>query len=349
MSGGPDVLHKQARVALLDHQRAHTTEIILSKIKQDFDVVLQVVREMRFDRISPECVESIRQLMPTSDERARFEAFQGAECSLATKADRFFSKLVRVPRLQSKLEALWFVFQIETTSTEIDLASRGVIRASTDIRKSSRLKTLLGAVVDLGNALNGTERGGRKTRGIRLDQIGKLRDTRSFDGKTTLLHFLISQIEQCDPGALDVASELGSLDEATAKVHFRDIDERMRAMRRGLEALQREVSIMAGECEDGGERKESADHAALAAVCESSSQVMGQLGLVVSDAKAEFSATAKFFCEPAGAESSAEQPSQFFGTVRGFISHFEAAKTKEREKIEICKQALTLPVDAEAT
>ena len=68
-----------------------------------------------------------------------------------------------------------------------------------------------------------------------------LADTRSFDGKTTLLHYLVSHCERRDKDLLAVDTDLQHLP-AAARRTFAALDDDLAPLQRGLAALKSEIT-----------------------------------------------------------------------------------------------------------
>ena len=92
-------------------------------------------------------------------------------------------------------------------------------------------------VLNLGNALN-ANRG--VARGFTLSSLPKLLDTRSFDGTTTLLHYLVAHLESRDEELLSFAAELPHLERA-ARLTFAMVEEELAPLGGGLAALETEL------------------------------------------------------------------------------------------------------------
>lgn len=119
----------------------------------------------------------------------------------------------------------------------------------------------------LGNALNAA-RG--PAHGFALSSLPKLLDTRSFDGKTTLLHYLVAHLENKDEDLLQFTLDLPHLDKA-ARLTFAQVEEELAPLRKGLGALAAEVTAAAGRVgaaeakkakRESAERSTRADRAA---------------------------------------------------------------------------------------
>eukprot|EP00854_Cymbomonas_tetramitiformis_P014847 gene14847-17552_t len=85
----------------------------------------------------------------------------------------------------------------------------GMTGAVLDLMESSRMKALLKLILVVGNTLNQRR---SQCHGFRLDSLARLTDTKSFDGSTTLLHYLVAHAERASKDFLDLSDEFPSLD-----------------------------------------------------------------------------------------------------------------------------------------
>ena len=95
-------------------------------------------------------------------------------------------------------------------------------------------------------------------------------DTRSFDGKTTLLHYLVAHLENKDEDLLQFTSDLPHLERA-ARLTFAQVEEELAPLHKGLGALASEVAAATERVEaaetkkaerEATERSSRADRAA---------------------------------------------------------------------------------------
>ncbi len=82
-----------------------------------------------------------------------------------------------------------------------------MLAAVSEVEKSKKLKNILEIILAIGNYLNGsTPRG--QAYGFKLEALKKLRDTKSADNQTTLLHYIVQLVEKQDEDALAFSKDL---------------------------------------------------------------------------------------------------------------------------------------------
>ena len=92
-------------------------------------------------------------------------------------------------------------------------ADAGLVeRACDELSKSSRLRQILGIVLQFGNRLNTAgSKTKRKAGAFTLDSLLKLHQAKAFDKKTTFLHYLVLIVQRNNDGLLNFADELPSV------------------------------------------------------------------------------------------------------------------------------------------
>ena len=102
---------------------------------------------------------------------------------------------------------LLFELQIDELAKAVETKTNVIMSACNDVRSSERFVRLLGIVLQIGNSMNkGTSKGGAK--GIKLNSLMKLTQTRTNSGQTLLEYIIVHVMEKCPSLlALDAVSE----------------------------------------------------------------------------------------------------------------------------------------------
>ena len=227
---------KNAFVTLLDLKRGSNIEIMLSQIKVSLDDIAVAVQTIDDEVLDAESVQSMIRFLPTADELALVRSYEGDEQRLG-KAERYFRRLGTVNGFESKLRALAFKQGFTETVGAVRDWCDTIESCSHELQTSPKMGRVLALVLNLGNALN-SARG--PAHGFALSSLPKLLDTRSFDGTTTLLHYLVAHLENKDEDLLQFTQELLSLERA-ARLTFAQVEEELAPLHRGIEALAAEV------------------------------------------------------------------------------------------------------------
>ncbi|XP_065848808.1 formin-like protein 13 [Euphorbia lathyris] len=234
-SRGPKV----ERVQLIDHRRAYNCEIMLSKVKVPLNELTRFVLALEDSVLDIDQVENLIKFCPTKEEIELLKNYTGEKEKLG-KCEQFFTELMQVPRIESKLRVFSFKMQFLTQISDLRRSLNVVNCATEEIRSSEKLKRIMQTILSLGNALNqGTARGAAI--GFRLDSLLKLTDTRARNNKMTLMHYLCKVLADKLPELLDFSKELANLEPA-ARIQLKIMAEEMQAISKGLEKTVQELS-----------------------------------------------------------------------------------------------------------
>ncbi|GJZ84345.1 formin-like protein 20 [Tanacetum coccineum] len=201
-------------------RRANNTLIMLTKVKMEYPQIVEAILAMNDELLDADQLENILKFCPTKEETDQLKNYQGDK-ELLGKCEEYFLELMKVPRMESKVNCFLFKIQFNT-QLFFQLAefkkSLNIVNAACDevdtVRKSDKLKGIMKRILYLGNTLNqGTARGSAV--GFKLDSLLKLTDTRSSISKMTLMHYLCKVLASKAPDLLDFHEDLVSLEAAT--------------------------------------------------------------------------------------------------------------------------------------
>ena len=238
----------------------------------------------------------------------------------------------------------------------------GLMRAAcAELRECSPFSKLLQAVLELGNYLNaGTQRGAAA--GFKLDTLLKLADVKGVDRKTSLLQFVVQQMQGSEPGINNMAQIMPHVRPA-ATMQLSAVSAIVGEIRLGLRNVEREVdaareaaeNMVVVDNEDGGDEAMLAT-AAAAASKEAALRFADAMAAFHSKAAVEFAALVaeegatqadlRSTCEYFGEEFAVADPVRVVRTVRDFLllldkAVFDIAARVEKEA-EAAKKAARL-------
>jgi len=352
---GPD--DGKGFVSLLDLKRGSNVEIMLSQISLSLPEIADAVRRLDDAKLDVEHVDMMLRYLPTSDELAALRAFEGDRARLG-KADRYFSALASVAGHASKMKALRFKQGFRSATRDARAWVAVVDAFCAELKSSSRLGRLVALVLNLGNALHATR--GVAAAGFSLSSLPKLLDTRSFDGSTTLLHYMVAHLERereersGDGGDGSVGKKKGANGEASSssydcpllfaeelpslapasRLTFAMLDEELAPLRGGLKALEHELVLATSRVEAAerraSEQKEK-DRERAAAFFARSARADPR-SLVGDDEDVEAAEDAKRLAE-AEAESEAKQNAAEEAAFRESVARFHADAKAELDAL----------------
>ncbi|CAG5857842.1 unnamed protein product [Menidia menidia] len=156
-----------------------------------------------------------------------------------SEPEQFGVVMSSVKRLRPRLSHILFRLQFEEQVNNLRPDILAVNAACEEVRKSHSFGRLLELVLLLGNYMNAGSRNAQ-TFGFDLSSLCKLKDTKSVDQKTTLLHFLAGVCEAEYPDVIKFVDDLEHVDRAS-RVSAESLEKSLRQMERQLLQLERDL------------------------------------------------------------------------------------------------------------
>ena len=176
---------------LIDLNRANNLAISLKAFK-DFshqELADTIAHLDPLQRITGERVQFMKDLLPTPTEVKVIKAYKGDESRLVA-AELFFIKIVKVLRVQTKIQVMQTMDTLNDNAIELGKNFVILERVCSQIMESEKLEEVLDMVLQIGNIMNeGTRTGGAA--GFKFDSLLKLTQTKSSDGKMTVLDYIV--------------------------------------------------------------------------------------------------------------------------------------------------------------
>ncbi|CAJ1950570.1 unnamed protein product [Cylindrotheca closterium] len=198
------VAKKGPAVRVIDAKRANNGGIILARIKMSHDEMAEAVDRMDSSSFSSSQIESIIEYLPTKDERDSLEQYMidggqdaAAKFNGLCECEKFMVSMMTVKHAKRKINALLFKLQFDNCLESITVDADMIDHACEELKNSSRLRQLLGIVLQFGNRLNTAGSGEKNKAGaFTLDSLLKLNQAKAFDKKTTFLHYIVLIVQR---------------------------------------------------------------------------------------------------------------------------------------------------------
>jgi hypothetical protein len=176
---------------LLDLNRSNNLAISLMAFKDlSHDELADTIAHLDpLRKITGERVQFMKDLLPTPTEVKTIKEFSGDDSRLVP-AEKFFKRMVQVQRLQTKVQVMQTMDALNDNASELGKNFVVLERVCSQIMNSEKLEEVLDMVLQIGNIMNeGTRTGGAA--GFKFDSLLKLTQTKSSDGKMTVLDYIV--------------------------------------------------------------------------------------------------------------------------------------------------------------
>uniref|UniRef100_A0A9L0SL28 Dishevelled associated activator of morphosis 1 n=1 Tax=Equus caballus TaxID=9796 RepID=A0A9L0SL28_HORSE len=318
---------KVKELSVIDGRRAQNCNILLSRLKLSNDEIKRAILTMDEQEDLPK--DMLEQLLKFVPEKSDIDLLEEHKHELdrMAKADRFLFEMSRINHYQQRLQSLYFKKKFAERVAEVKPKVEAIRSGSEEVFRSGALKQLLEVVLAFGNYMNKGQRG--NAYGFKISSLNKIADTKSsIDKNITLLHYLITIVENKYPKVLNLHEELRDIPQA-AKVNMTELDKEINTLRSGLKAVETELEYQKSQPLQPGDKFVSVVSQFITVASFSFSDVEDLL----AEAKDLFTKAVKHFGEEAGKI----QPDEFFGIFDQFLQAVSEAK-QENENMRKKKE-----------
>jgi hypothetical protein len=248
------------KAKLLDITRSNNVAISLKAFKAfPFEELAEIISFLDpLRKIRGEKCQFIRDILPTSSEIRVIKEYDGSDDRLEP-AELWFRHLVNIPRLEVKAHILRTMEMFNAEATLLMESFVILDEVCHQVMKSDKLQELLEMVLNIGNIMNeGTRTGGAS--GFKFDSLLKLTQTKSSDGKTTVLDFLVNVfVSKNQREVLDLTSDFPRCHIAS-KMMISDLLKEVKNLGDSLEQCKEELEALIEEEEgDNGTENDVVD------------------------------------------------------------------------------------------
>lgn len=312
---------KPENVTLLEHTRLRNIAISRRKMEMPVEKVIMAVNALDLKVLSLENVELLQRMVPTDQEIKAYREYiiEKKNVNLLTEEDKFLMQLGKVERISTKLSIMNYIGNFFDNLHLITPQIHAVISASSSVKSSKKLRSVLEIILAFGNYLNSSKRG--PAYGFKLQSLDTLLDTKSTDKRMCLLHYIVATIRVKFPELINFESELMYIDKA-ATVSLENITTDVHELEKGMDLVRKEFEL----------RGKEKHNTVLRDFLNNSEEKLRRLKLDARTAGEAFRECVEFFGEsPRQADANT-----FFSLLVRFARAFKAAdqENEQRRRLE---------------
>ncbi|XP_011644536.1 formin-like protein CG32138 isoform X1 [Pogonomyrmex barbatus] len=312
---------KPENVSLLEHTRLRNIAISRRKMEMPVEKVIMAVNALDLKILSLENVELLQRMVPTDQEIKAYREYiiEKKNVNLLTEEDKFLMQLGKVERISTKLSIMNYIGNFFDNLHLITPQIHAVISASSSVKSSKKLRSVLEIILAFGNYLNSSKRG--PAYGFKLQSLDTLLDTKSTDKRMCLLHYIVATIRVKFPELINFESELMYIDKA-ATVSLENITTDVHELEKGMDLVRKEFEL----------RGKEKHNTVLRDFLNNSEEKLRRLKLDARTASEAFRECVEFFGEsPRQADANT-----FFSLLVRFARAFKAAdqENEQRRRLE---------------
>lgn len=229
---------KAKELRILDAKTAQNLSIFLGSFRLPYEEIRDIVLQVDEERLSEALIQNLIKNLPEQKELSNLAELKN-EYEELCESEQFGIVMSAVKLLRPRLNGILFKLTFEEQVNNIRPDIMNVTFACEEVKKSEGFSRLLELVLLVGNYMNSGSRNAQ-TFGFNVSFLCKLRDTKSTDQNTTLLHFLAEKCEEKYPEVLKFPDELQHV-ESASKVSAQILKASLDTMERHIQRLENDI------------------------------------------------------------------------------------------------------------
>uniref|UniRef100_A0A8K9XBX1 FH2 domain-containing protein n=1 Tax=Oncorhynchus mykiss TaxID=8022 RepID=A0A8K9XBX1_ONCMY len=215
-----------------------SSAIFLGSFRMPYQEIRRAILEVDEEQLNEPMIQNLVKHLPEQEQLNALMKLQNDYNSLS-EPEQFGVVMSSVKRLRPRLNSILFKLQFDEQVNNLRPDIMAVNAACEEVRKSKGFSRLLELVLLLGNYMNAGSRNAQSY-GFDLGSLCKLKDTKSADQKSTLLHFLAAVCEEEFPEVTKFSDDLQHVDRAS-RVSAESLEKNLVQMERQLVQLERDL------------------------------------------------------------------------------------------------------------
>ncbi|XP_055419941.1 protein diaphanous homolog 2 isoform X11 [Bubalus kerabau] len=204
---------KVKELRILDPKTAQNLSIFLGSYRMPYEEIKNVILEVNESMLSEPLIQNLVKHLPEQKVLKELAQLKNEYDDLC-EPEQFGVVMSSVKMLRPRLNSILFKLTFEEHVNNIKPSIIAVTLACEELKKSESFNRLLELVLLVGNYMNSGSRNAQSL-GFKINFLCKIRDTKSSDQKTTLLHFLAEICEENYQDILKFTDELEHVESAS--------------------------------------------------------------------------------------------------------------------------------------
>ncbi|XP_058279870.1 protein diaphanous homolog 2 isoform X2 [Hirundo rustica] len=229
---------KMKELRVLDGKSAQNLSIFLGSFRLPYEEIKNIILEVDEEKLSESLIQNLVKNLPEQKELNTLAELKDEYNDLA-EPEQFGVVMSSVKMLRARLNGILFRLMFEEHVNNIKPDIMAVTLACEELKKSESFSKLLELVLFLGNYMNSGSRNAQSL-GFNISFLCKIRDTKSSDQKTTLLHFLAEICEENYRDILKFPDELQHV-ESASKVSAQTLKSNLDSMNQQIQHLEKDL------------------------------------------------------------------------------------------------------------
>ncbi|XP_041450782.1 protein cappuccino isoform X2 [Drosophila obscura] len=347
-----EVKMKRAKsIKVLDQERSRKVGIISRSLHVPSIEIEHAIYNLDTSVVSLEALQHLGHIKASDEELHKIKDAAGGEIPLDTP-EQFLLDISLISMASERISCIVFQAEFEESLTQQLRKLETIQQLSQQLIESEDLKLVFSIILTLGNYMNGGNRQRGQADGFNLDILGKLKDVKSKERQTTLLHFIvrtyIAQRRKEGVHPLDIRLPIPEPAdvERAAQIKFEDVETHTNELKKKFMVFKRTTAkVLAASSEDIMEPFKSK----MEEFTDSADMSMAKLDRMLADGRELFLETMRFYHYSPETQTLEDcTPDQFFECWTHFTNDFKDIWRKEIENLinELKKKSKQVQIES---
>ncbi|CAF0794794.1 unnamed protein product [Rotaria sp. Silwood1] len=213
---------KTKEFRVLDPRAGQNFAIMFSQLKSTPQQFRQWLLACDSEHLTSDLLAQLDKSIPTPEELKKLSELKN-EIHDLPDAEQYFCAVSDIKRLQQRIKILLFKSQYKESLEETEKNFVAARQACETVRRSKRFPKLIELVLTIGNYMNSSGKTYEPIYGFDISFLPKLHSTKANDGKRTLLHFILQEIEKDHADLLKFGDEFQGVAEVASKIDTNEL------------------------------------------------------------------------------------------------------------------------------
>ncbi|CAF3987682.1 unnamed protein product [Adineta steineri] len=231
---------KTKEFRVLDPRAGQNFAIMFSQLKSSPQQFRQWLLSCDNQHLTSDLLAQLDKSLPSAEELKKLSELKN-EINDLPDSEQYFCAVSDIKRLQQRIKILLFKSQYKELLEDTEKNLVAARQACDTVRQSKRFPKLIELVLTIGNYMNSSAKTYEPIYGFDMSFLPKLHSTKANDGKRTLLHFILQEIEKDHADLLKFGDEFQGVAEVASKIDTNELQRTLNEIKSRVAGAQTDV------------------------------------------------------------------------------------------------------------
>ncbi|XP_017769907.1 PREDICTED: protein cappuccino isoform X2 [Nicrophorus vespilloides] len=183
---------KAEAIKLLDSKRSQNVGILAQSLHVEIHEIEAAIYNFDTSVVSLEALQQIYEARASGEELELIKSHVQDKPELALdKPEQFLYDLAEISNFAERISCFMFITEFDESLAAIEVTLSNIKNTCKFLTTNESLKEVMAIILTLGNYMNGGNMSRGQADGFGLEILAKLKDVKSKDSQTTLLHYIV--------------------------------------------------------------------------------------------------------------------------------------------------------------